>query len=115
MKITDELIQERIDLIMKEKEDEILADIDKRVEAAIKKTIREMFSEPTHSWSSYIYNQSEKEREKEATVSEYISDKIGDKVISVVDGYDVDKEMIVDLVTKKVKSMAKNIEIALPR
>lgn len=96
MKITEELISQRIDKYVEENKDGILADIDKRVEKAISAVIKEYFNGV---------------RWRGTDVAKYIEGKVSDLAMESAASIDIDMEEISRLVNKKVKAKVKNISV----
>lgn len=99
MKLTEELIQERIDKYVKENESRILEDIDTRISKAVTKAIREYFN-TGYRW------------EKTST-SKYIKGEIERLANEEAEKLEIDVEEIQRLVNKKVMQQVKNITVQI--
>ena len=99
MKLTEELIQERIDKYIEDNESRILEDIDTRISKAINKAIREYFATGYHwertSTAKYIKGEIEKLANEEANKLE------------------IDTEEIQRLINKQVTQQVKNISVRI--
>lgn len=99
MKVTEELIQERIDKYIKENESRILEDIDNRVSKAITKAIREYFN------TGYRWDKT--------STSKYIKGEIERLANEEAEKLEIDVEEIQRLVNKKVMQQVKNISVQI--
>ena len=98
MKITEELIEERIDKYISDNESEILADIDNRISKAVDKNIREYFS-------GYNWNKSD--------TLKYIEGKIETLANEQASIAEVDVDEIQRLVNRKITQQVKKISVKM--
>lgn len=98
MKITEELIEERIDKYISDNESEILADIDNRISKAVDKSIREYFS-------GYNWNKSD--------TLKYIEGKIETLANEQASIAEVDVDEIQRLVNRKITQQVKKISVKM--
>lgn len=94
--ITDELMNERIELYMNKHQDEIIADIDMRVDKMVKKVVREMFTGRQY---------------KKSTMETLLIDKIETVTKTVIDELEIDKQNITDILNRQIARRVKNIDI----
>lgn len=99
-KITNELIEERTNLYIEENWDDIIADIDKRVEREVKTVIKDMFS--SNSWER-----------KDNAIKKYIKGKIETIVQEQVDKTEIDTDEIARLVQKRAMQQAKKARLII--
>lgn len=99
--ITEAQIQERIDLYVKENQAAITADIDSRVEKAINNAIKEVFN--GRGYGSPKWN----------VVEEAINGKVQAAIELAVSEVELDKDEILRLATKKIKTQINKMEIGI--
>lgn len=98
--ITEKQIKERIDLYVKKNQAEIIADIDSRVEKAVKATIKGIFQ------GSGYYSK------KWSVIEELIDGKVQEAIELVISEVSIDKEELTRLANKKIKKQINNLEIS---
>ena len=98
MEINENLIKERIDLYMDKHAEEIIFDIDKRVEKAVAAKIKDIFADNYRTKSE---------------ISVYIEDKVQSEIKLAIDSNTIDTEKIAELMQKKIEREAKKIQIDL--
>lgn len=94
--INGNLIQERVDLYLKNNWDSVIADIDVRVEKMMKSIIRETFSDSFNSRS---------------IAKKLIQDKVDDITKNVLTNIEYDKQELQRLVLKKVEREVKKVRV----
>ena len=99
MKLTDELIQERIDRYIKDNESRILEDIDNRISKAVNKAIRDYFA-PGYHW-------------ERTSTAKYIKGEVEKLANEEANKLEIDVEEIQRLVNKKVMQQVKNISVSI--
>lgn len=98
--INGKLIEERYQLYMEKHWDEVIADVDNRVEKMVKKTIKETFDRGYRDKS---------------LAEKLIHDKVDEVASKVIENMEVDKREIERIIKTKMERKAKaiNIDIAL--
>lgn len=96
MKITEELIEKRVDKYIEENKDSILIDIDNRISKAVDKSIRDYFN--GSNW-----NKTDTEK--------YIEGKIEKLAIEKASEIQIDSEEIGRIVNKKIMQQVKKISV----
>lgn len=96
--INDELLNQRIELYLEKHQDEIVADIDTRIDRMIKKVIRELFKTPYYG-------------DKMSTAEKLLTEKIDGIASKVIKELEIDKEEITGILHRQITRRVKNIDI----
>lgn len=96
MKITEELIQQRVDIYIDKNKERILADIDSRIEKAVGKSIKDYFA--SSNW-------------RDTHTQQYIKGKIEKMAVTCAGEVEIDIEEIQKIVNKKVAQEVKKINV----
>ena len=96
MKITEELIEERVDKYIEENKEAILLDIDNRISKAVDKSIRDYFN--GNSWSK-------------TDTQKYIEGEIGRIAVQKASEIQIDAEEIERIVKNKIMRQVKKISV----
>lgn len=97
-KLSDELIEERINDYLNEHKEEILEMIDAKIATAIKKQINEIFKD---EWN------------RKATATKYLYSKVEQEAMNEIDQLEIDKEMIRETIMKKVNAKIKKLDVQI--
>lgn len=99
--INDELLQERVERYMDVHKEEIIADIDNRIDKAVKKNIRELFN--NNNWG------------KQSIAEQILSAKVEGVTKEIIDNLEFDKleieRVLQNQITRRVKALKLDINI----
>lgn len=99
--INDELLQERVERYMDIHKEEIIADIDNRIDKSIKKSIRDMFN--NSNWG------------KQSIAEQILSAKVEGVTKEIIDNLEFDKleieRVLQNQITRRVKALKLDINI----